>query len=156
MESCGAATPGLLVLTAGLSKPFRRLDKYSGMLQELERHVEVNHADRGDIQRSVAVYKDIAVRLIAFVCNVSVAKMKTLQMTCAATRRQKELELQVLTGPVRGWEGQSLAQLGDILHMGPVNVGTQHQDRYLVLFPNTLLMLSVSQRMSAFIYEVSS
>lgn len=61
MESCGAATPGLLVLTTGLSKPFRRLDKYSQMLQELERHVEVNHSDRGDIQRSVAVYKDIAV-----------------------------------------------------------------------------------------------
>lgn len=61
MESCGAATPGLLVLTTGLSKPFRRLDKYSGMLQELERHVELNHADRGDIQRSVAVFKDIAV-----------------------------------------------------------------------------------------------
>lgn len=61
MESCGATTPGLLVLTTGLSKPFRRLDKYSGMLQELERHVEISHPDRGDTQRSVAVYKDIAV-----------------------------------------------------------------------------------------------
>lgn len=134
MESCGATTPGLLVLTTGLSKPFRRLDKYSGMLQELERHVEVNHPDRGDTQRSVAVYKDIAA-------------------SCAALRRQKELELQVLTGPVRGWEGQSLAHLGDILHMGSVAVGPQHQDRYLVLFPDTLLVLSVSKRMSAFIYE---
>lgn len=61
MESCNAATPGVLVLTTGLSKPFRRLDKYSGMLQELERHLEESHPDRGDTQRSVVVYKEIAV-----------------------------------------------------------------------------------------------
>ncbi|XP_017082476.2 uncharacterized protein LOC108115498 isoform X1 [Drosophila eugracilis] len=134
MERQGAATPGLLVLTTGLSKPFRRLDKYSAMLQELERHMESSHPDRGDTQRSVAVYKDIAA-------------------TCSATRRQKELELQVLTGPVRGWQGQELSTFGDIIHMGSVAVGADHRDRYFVLFPQTLLFLSVSQRMSAFIYE---
>ncbi|KAL9925999.1 rho guanine nucleotide exchange factor 7 isoform X2 [Glossina fuscipes] len=134
MERQGAASPGLLVLTTGLSKPFRRLDKYSAMLQELERHMENSHPDRGDTQRSVSVYKDIAA-------------------TCSATRRQKELELQVLTGPVRGWQGQELSSLGDIIHMGSVAVGPDHRDRYFVLFPHTLLILSVSQRMSAFIYE---
>ncbi|XP_072396138.1 rho guanine nucleotide exchange factor 7-like isoform X1 [Diabrotica undecimpunctata] len=134
MESKGAASPGVLVLTTMLSKPFRRLDKYSGMLQELERHVEESHPDRGDTQRSVSVYKDIAA-------------------TCAATRRQKELELQVLTGPVRGWEGPSLTTLGDIIYMGLVSVMPQHNDRYFVLFPSTLLILSVSHRLSAFIYE---
>ncbi|XP_017472158.1 PREDICTED: uncharacterized protein LOC108363327 [Rhagoletis zephyria] len=134
MERQGAASPGLLVLTTGLSKPFRRLDKYSAMLQELERHMESSHPDRGDTQRSVAVYKDIAA-------------------ACSATRRQKELELQVLTGPVRGWQGQELSSLGDIIHMGSVAVGPDHRDRYFVLFPQTLLILSVSQRMSAFIYE---
>ncbi|XP_017780992.1 PREDICTED: uncharacterized protein LOC108565852 [Nicrophorus vespilloides] len=134
MESCGANSPGVLVLTTGLSKPFRRLAKYSGMLLEVERHVEDSHPDRGDIQRSVAVYKEI-------------------DTSCAATRRQKELELQVLTGPVRGWEGQSLSSLGDIIYMGSVAVGPQHLDRYLVLFPTTLLILSVSHRLSAFIYE---
>jgi hypothetical protein len=66
MESQGAASPGLLVLTTGLSKPFRRLEKYAGMLQELERHVEENHPDRGDTQRSVSVYKDIAVSVFFF------------------------------------------------------------------------------------------
>jgi len=64
MERQGAATPGLLVLTTGLSKPFRRLDKYSAMLQELERHMESAHPDRGDTQRSIAVYKDIAVIIL--------------------------------------------------------------------------------------------
>lgn len=135
MESRGATNPGVLVLTVLLSKPFRRLEKYSGMLQELERHVEECHPDRGDTQRSVAIFKDIAT-------------------TCSATRRQKELELQVLTGPVRGWEGPSLIALGDIIYMGSVAVGPQHHDRYFVLFPTTLLILSVSHRLSAFIYEV--
>jgi Rho guanine nucleotide exchange factor 7 len=40
--------------------------------------------------------------------------------------------------------------------MGSVAVGPDHKDRYLVLFPSTLLILSVSSRMSAFIYEVIS
>lgn len=61
MERRGAASPGLLVLTTGLSKPFRRLEKYSAMLQELERHMECGHPDRGDTQRSIAIYKDISV-----------------------------------------------------------------------------------------------
>lgn len=74
---------------------------------------------------------------------------------CSATRRQKELELQVLTGPVRNWQGAELSTLGDIIHMGSVAVGADHGDRYFVLFPHTLLILSVSQRMSAFIYEVT-
>lgn len=59
----------------------------------------------------------------------------------------------MLTGPVRGWQGQELSTLGDIVHMGSVAVGPDHRDRYFVLFPQTLLILSVSQRMSAFIYE---
>lgn len=38
--------------------------------------------------------------------------------------------------------------------MGSVAVGSQHHDRYFVLFPTTLVILSVSHRLSAFIYEV--
>ena len=41
MESQGASAPGILTLTTSLSKPFMRLDKYPTLLQELERHVEV-------------------------------------------------------------------------------------------------------------------
>lgn len=63
MENNGAVSPGILVLTVSLSKPFRRLDKYSGILQELTRHLEDNHIDRGNTQRSVSVYKDISVNL---------------------------------------------------------------------------------------------
>jgi len=41
MEGRGAVSPGILSLTAGLSKPFMRLDKYLTLLQELDRHMEV-------------------------------------------------------------------------------------------------------------------
>lgn len=64
MEEAGAVCPGVLVLTAGLSKPFRRLGKYPAMLQELARHVHEAHPDRGDTHRASVVYKDIAVSCI--------------------------------------------------------------------------------------------
>ncbi|KAJ8688320.1 hypothetical protein QAD02_024115 [Eretmocerus hayati] len=136
MEKMGAITPGILVLTTGLSKPFRRLEKYSTMLQELERHTEYNHPDRGDTQRSVSVYRDIADR-------------------CAAIRKQRELALQILTSGIKGYEGEDLSQLGDIIHVGPVIVssGSDRKDRYFVLFSSTLLVLSASPRMSSFVYE---
>jgi Rho guanine nucleotide exchange factor 7 len=134
MEKQGAAKPGILVLTTGLSKCFRRLDKYSAILQELLRHMESGHPDRGDTQRSISLFKDIAA-------------------TSSSIRRQKELELQILTGPIRGWEGEDLAKMGEILHMGSVAVGKEHQDRYFILMPQNLLILSVSQRMSAFKFE---
>lgn len=136
MERTGAIAPGILVLTTGLSKPFRRLDKYSAMLQELERYTEKNHADRGDTQRSIAVYREIADR-------------------CASIRKQRELALQVLTSGIKGWEGEELSSLGDILHVGSVTLatGVDRRDRYFVLFPTTLLVLSTSPRMSSFVYE---
>ena len=104
MEKQGAAKPGILVLTTGLSKCFRRLEKYPAILQELLRHLEVSNSDRGDTQRSVQVYKDISA-------------------SASAIRRQKELELQILTGPIRGWEGEELLSMGEIKHMGSVAVG---------------------------------
>ncbi|XP_076657820.1 rho-type guanine nucleotide exchange factor isoform X3 [Halictus rubicundus] len=139
MEHSGAISPGILVLTTGLSKPFRRLDKYSAMLQELERYMEKNHPDRGDTQRAISVYRDIAER-------------------CASIRKQRELALQVLTSGIKGWEGEELSSLGEILHVGAVTLasgttGLDRRDRYFVLFPTTLLVLSASPRMSSFVYE---
>ncbi|XP_026827009.1 uncharacterized protein LOC105277720 isoform X1 [Ooceraea biroi] len=136
MERSGAISPGILVLTTGLSKPFRRLDKYSAMLQELERYTEKNHPDRGDTQRSIAVYREIADH-------------------CASLRKQRELALQILTSGIKGWEGEELISLGEIVHVGSVTLatGVDRRDRYFVLFPTTLLVLSTSPRMSSFIYE---
>ena len=135
MENLGAAKPGLITLTTALSKPFRHLEKYSGICQELEQHLEDDHPDRGDTQRSIGYYKNVA-------------------SDCAKIRRQKELELEVLTGTIRGWEGEDLSSFGDILYMGSVAIEPDHKDRHFVLFHSYLLILSVSTRMSAFIYEV--
>jgi len=134
-----ASPPGLMVLTTGLSRPFRHLERLAGAIQEVEQHLEDDHPDRGDTQRSIGFYKDVA-------------------GAAARARRHKELELEILTGTVRGWEGENIDQMGDIITMGCVSVHNatavnKQDDRYLVLFPSTLLILSVSSRMSAFIYE---
>lgn len=76
------------------------------------------------------------------------------QANCSSIRRQKQLQLEVLSGGVRNWEGEDVVSLGEILHMGSVAVGPNHSDRYLVLFPRNLLVLAVSTRMSGFIYQV--
>ncbi|XP_076324851.1 rho guanine nucleotide exchange factor 7-like isoform X2 [Tachypleus tridentatus] len=137
MEVHGAMAPGILLLSSGLSKPFRRLEKYPRLLQELQRHTEGSHVDRGDVQRAISVYKEIA-------------------DSCTAMRRQKEMELEVLLGNIQGWEGENASKLGEIINMGPVITVTEAQDRkdrYFVLFPHTLVILSVSLHMSSFNYE---
>jgi len=134
MENNGAVSPGILVLTVSLSKPFRRLDKYSGILQELIRHLEDNHVDRGNTQRSISTYKDISA-------------------ICLSTRKQKELELSILNGNLIGWEGPDLSVFGESIKIGSVAFFPEHKDRYLMLFSTHLVILSVSQRISSFIYE---
>ena len=62
--------------------------------------------------------------------------------------------MEILSGQIRGWEGEPIASLGDVVHMGSVAIGAEHHDRLFVLFQQHLLLLSVSARMSAFIYEV--
>uniref|UniRef100_V5HB44 Putative guanine nucleotide exchange factor n=1 Tax=Ixodes ricinus TaxID=34613 RepID=V5HB44_IXORI len=120
--------PGsLLALTVGLSQPFRRLDKYPALLTELQRHTEESHLDRGDTQRSVFVYKEMAA-------------------SCSAMRRQKELELEVLAGTVDGCDGEELQSLGELQHVGPVILvsGDDRRDRYLALFHSCLVQLSLA------------
>ena len=58
----GANKPGLMMLTTGLSKPFRHLERYAGLMQEVEQHLSDDHPDRGDTQRSIGFYKNVAVR----------------------------------------------------------------------------------------------
>uniref|UniRef100_A0A674H275 Rho guanine nucleotide exchange factor 7 n=1 Tax=Taeniopygia guttata TaxID=59729 RepID=A0A674H275_TAEGU len=118
MEMKGANSPGILVLTTGLSKPFMRLDKYPTLLKELERHMEAQ---------------------------------------CQEVRKRKELELQILTEAIRCWEGEDIKTLGNVIYMSQVMIqcagSEEKNERYLLLFPNILLMLSASPRMSGFIYQ---
>ncbi|XP_029515550.1 rho guanine nucleotide exchange factor 6-like isoform X1 [Oncorhynchus nerka] len=138
MESQGASPPGILTLTTSLSKPFMRLDKYPILLQELERHMEEAHPD----------YSDILKVTVAF---------KSLVAQCQDLRKRKNLELQILSEPVRGWEGDGMKSLGHVAYMSLVHMqnGTneEKEERYLMMFPSVLVLLSASPRMSGFIYQ---
>ncbi|KAM8976563.1 rho guanine nucleotide exchange factor 7 isoform 2-T2 [Pelodytes ibericus] len=138
MEMKGATSPGILVLTTGLSKPFMRLDKYPTLLKELERHMEDYHPDRPDIQKSMTAFKNLSAQ-------------------CQEVRKRKELELQILNEAIRGWEGEDIKTLGPVLYMSQVMIqcagNEEKNERYLLLFPHVLLMLSASPRMSGFIYQ---
>ncbi|KAM7375060.1 hypothetical protein PAMA_014240 [Pampus argenteus] len=138
MESKGASSPGILTLTTSLSKPFTRLERYPTLLKELDRHMEDQHPDRADLHASMTSFKFLAAQ-------------------CQEVRKKKELELQILTEPIRNWEGDDIRTLGPVLHMSQATVHTQNcqelNERYLVLFPHTLVVLSASLRMSGFIYQ---
>ncbi|XP_012873590.1 PREDICTED: rho guanine nucleotide exchange factor 6 isoform X1 [Dipodomys ordii] len=138
MENQGASSPGILILTTSLSKPFMRLEKYVTLLQELERHMEDTHPDHQDILKAI----------IAF---------KMLMGQCQDLRKRKQLELQILSEPIQAWEGEDIKTLGSVIFMSQVMVqyGTceDKEERYLMLFSNVLLMLSASPRMSGFIYQ---
>ncbi|KAM9849893.1 rho guanine nucleotide exchange factor 6 isoform 4-T4 [Aulostomus maculatus] len=138
MESQGASAPGILSLTTSLSKPFMRLDKYPTLLQELERHVEEAHPDFADIVKATAAFRSLVTQ-------------------CQDLRKRKNLELQILSEPVRGWDGDSMKSLGHVAYMSHVHVkngpSEEKEERYLMLFPNLLVMLSTSPRMSGFIYQ---
>ncbi|XP_021380038.1 rho guanine nucleotide exchange factor 7-like isoform X3 [Mizuhopecten yessoensis] len=138
MESIGA-TNAAMALTSNLYKPFTRLDKYPSLLKELERHVEESHVDRGDTQRAIAVYRDIA-------------------NACMDVRKLKEMEYEILTSAIKGWEGEEMTKLGEVVHLSHVQVETlagDKCDRIFVLFPSVLVMLSMSPRLSGYQYEGS-
>ncbi|KAJ3587340.1 hypothetical protein NHX12_010938 [Muraenolepis orangiensis] len=138
MESQGASSPGILTLTTSLSKPFMRLDKYPTLLQEMERHVEDAHPDYGDIVKATAAFRNLVTQ-------------------CHDLRKRKNLELQILSEPVRGWEGDSMKSLGTVAYMSTVHTQSgpseDKEECYLMLFPSMLVMLSASPRMSGFIYQ---
>ena len=78
----GGNVPGLMLLTTGLSRPFKQLERLAGAIQEVEQHLEDDHVDRGDTQRSIGFYKEVAAE-------------------AARSRRQKELELEVMSGELK-------------------------------------------------------
>ena len=49
-----------MMLTTGLSRPFRQLERLAGAIQEVQQHLEDDHMDRGDTQRSIGFYKESA------------------------------------------------------------------------------------------------
>ncbi|XP_055955634.1 rho guanine nucleotide exchange factor 7 isoform X2 [Patella vulgata] len=137
MENLGVPVPGSMTLTTNLSKAFTRLEKYPSLLKELERHIEESHPDRGDTQRAIAVYRDIA-------------------NSCMEIRKLKEMELEIVASSIKDWEGDDITKLGEVIHLSQVklhnNTGEKFE-RIFVLFPHCLVMLSMSPRLSGYQYE---
>nr|XP_042707070.1 rho guanine nucleotide exchange factor 6 isoform X3 [Chrysemys picta bellii] len=138
MENQGASNPGILILTTSLSKPFMRLDKYVTLLQELERHMEEAHPDHEDVLKAFTSFK-------------------SLVSQCQELRKRKQLELQILSESIPGWEGEDIKTMGNVIYMSQVMVqcgaSEEKEERYFMLFSNVLLMLSASPRMTGFIYQ---
>ncbi|XP_053129930.1 rho guanine nucleotide exchange factor 6 isoform X2 [Hemicordylus capensis] len=138
MEIQGVACQGILTLTTSLSKPFIRLDKYISLLQELERHMEEAHPDHEEVLKAVASFKSLVAQ-------------------CQELRKRKQLELQILSESIQGWEGEDIRSMGSVLYMSQVMVqyggSEEREERYFMLFSNVLLTLSASPRMSGFIYQ---
>ncbi|XP_065413401.1 rho guanine nucleotide exchange factor 6 isoform X11 [Chrysemys picta bellii] len=138
MENQGASNPGILILTTSLSKPFMRLDKYVTLLQELERHMEEAHPDHEEVLKAFTSFK-------------------SLVSQCQELRKRKQLELQILSESIPGWEGEDIKTMGNVIYMSQVMVqcgaSEEKEERYFMLFSNVLLMLSASPRMTGFIYQ---
>nr|XP_056715908.1 rho guanine nucleotide exchange factor 6 isoform X1 [Euleptes europaea] len=138
MEIQGAACQGILTLTTSLSKPFTRLDKYISLLLELARHMEEVHPDHEEVFKAVTSFKSLVAH-------------------CQELRKRKQLELQILSESIQGWEGEEIKSMGAVIYMSQVMVqygaSEEREERYFMLFANVLLMLSASPRMSGFIYQ---
>lgn len=137
--TAGTNTPNVLI-TSSLSVSFRRLDKYPALLQELQRYTEESHVDRGDTQRAGFLYREIA-------------------MSCLELRRRKEMELEVMLGNIRNFDGLKVETYGNIQRMEPVSIlilppwSEPKKDCYLVLFAKVLMVLSVGNELTSFSYE---
>ena len=55
------STDAVLGMIMCLSLPFRRLDRYGALLNDLDCHVQANSADKGDLRRSVQYYRALQV-----------------------------------------------------------------------------------------------
>ncbi|CAK9292777.1 unnamed protein product [Gordionus sp. m RMFG-2023] len=133
-------------LCAGLSLPFRHLERYPTFLRELYRLLPENHVDRGDIQRAIELYCDLMVQL-------------------QDIRKQKEFELEIVTNSIEGWEGENIKALGHIVSITTASIISrssenlncdgfnQKDEKYFVLFPETLLIISPNFTLNGFLYE---
>ncbi|XP_050787079.1 pleckstrin homology domain-containing family N member 1-like [Gopherus flavomarginatus] len=72
-------------------------------------------------------------------------------------RTREELRNFLFTQPITGWEGRSIHSLGEIVWSSLVLMRSCHMEemseRYIVLFPFQLLILSVDHMKKAFIYQ---
>ncbi|OQR74093.1 rho guanine nucleotide exchange factor 7-like [Tropilaelaps mercedesae] len=118
--------PNTLKLSIGLSAPFKRMEKYETLLEELTRLTAENHPDRGDCQRSCSLFRELVQEM-------------------AVLRRQKDVETEILSTTIRNWDGPPIATLGDVRLTCPVMGQWQNgrRDHYLVAFDTAIVLVSL-------------
>ncbi|CAB3400825.1 unnamed protein product [Caenorhabditis bovis] len=118
-------------LVSGLSEPLRHIEKYHTMLTELERIVPENHADRGDLQRSAAVFKET-------------------KELCETVRKQKETQMEFLyLSKVE--KIVPFSERGMIIYVGVANVefgDADPVDRFVALFTRYIMIFEITNDMS--------
>ncbi|KAI6191185.1 hypothetical protein M3Y97_00200400 [Aphelenchoides bicaudatus] len=127
---------------SALSLVFRHTEKYSSILQEVERNTSEAHLDRGNLQRACQVYRDIS-------------------EDCLAIRKQKEIQLEFLSsGCLDKKFGKNYEQkLGPIVYVTsvtflPGNDEDDAFDRCFALFRNNCLLFEIeSGDKSAFVLK---
>ncbi|TKR82920.1 hypothetical protein L596_016591 [Steinernema carpocapsae] len=128
VESTGS---NMKTLITGLSEPFRHLEKYAAIFQEMERNMPESDPDRGDVQRVFSVYSD-------------------LKEFCTHIRRQKEMQLEFFAAGhlQKSFKEKEIAALGEIVRIGFVTVGEEEEavDRCLVLMENALLLMQLNDK----------
>lgn len=116
----------MLNVALGLSAPFKRLEKFETLLEELTRHTPENHPDRGECQRSRSLFRELAQGM-------------------SAVRKQKDVETEILNANIRNWEGPAIGTLGDVRLTCPVrgqwNGGAR--DFYLLAFDSVIVLVSL-------------
>ncbi|XP_022685933.1 rho guanine nucleotide exchange factor 7-like [Varroa jacobsoni] len=118
--------PNMLKLSVGLSAPFKRMEKYETVLEELTRLTAENHPDRGDCQRSCSLFRELVQEIVAL-------------------RRRKDVETEMLNANIRNWDGAPISNLGEVRLTCPVTAQWQNgrKDHYLVVFDSAVILVSL-------------
>lgn len=131
----------LLSITRQMASPFRFVDKLAALLKDLEYTYENSYPDKGDLQRACRIYAFIAA-------------------SCEKSRKRKELEVEILSRNVVGYEGNLASSFGvplaitnATLQVDTHGVQTDTKERILILYPSFLLTFSYSSEKDQYKFE---
>ncbi|CEF62866.1 Rho-type guanine nucleotide exchange factor [Strongyloides ratti] len=130
-DVCGVPLKDIVM---GLSSYFRNIEKYANHLLEIDRNSKSNHPDLGDLRRAAAVYRSMA-------------------SFCLTVRKQKEGQMDFISGQYISKFGKTCKNIGDIKWLGIVEWkkdggchtkdGKCSEERYYGVFENKILIIEL-------------
>ncbi|ETE64055.1 Rho guanine nucleotide exchange factor 6, partial [Ophiophagus hannah] len=126
---------------------------------ELEKFMENQGMDSSGILTLTTSLSKPFTRLDKYIALLQELE-RHMESQCQEMRKRKQLELQILSETIQGWEGEDIRSMGSVLYMSQAMVqyggNEEKEERYLMLFPSVLLVLSASPCMSGFMYKTFS